>query len=50
MAGGTTTVEATAGGIHTAFVYGAVISLLAIVAAFFIRKTADSSEGVPLGH
>jgi DHA2 family lincomycin resistance protein-like MFS transporter len=50
LAGGSTTVDATASGIHTAFIYGAIISLLAIVAAFFIRKTADSAESVPLGH
>jgi DHA2 family lincomycin resistance protein-like MFS transporter len=45
-------VSATASGIHTAFVYGAVISLIAIPAAFFIRKSAstDAPGGVPIGH
>ncbi len=45
-------VSATASGIHTAFVYGAVISLFAIPAAFFIRKAVSTvaPEGVPVGH
>ncbi len=41
---------ATAAGIHNAFIYGAVISLLAIPVAFFIRKPASSLEGAPTGH
>lgn len=40
---------ATAAGVHTAFVYGAIISLIAIPAAFFIRKPADAPAG-PIGH
>ena len=41
---GATEVAATAAGIHTAFIYGAVISLVAIPLAFFIRKPAQVSE------
>ena len=37
-AGGASEVSATAGGIQAAFLSGAIISLLAIVAAFFVRK------------
>jgi len=33
---------ATTGGVTTAFMYGAVISMFAIVVAFFIRKPADN--------
>jgi len=40
---------ATASGVHTAFLYGAVISLLAIPAAFFIRK-GEATESAPIGH
>lgn len=43
---GTGTIEATADGIHSAFVYGAVISLVAIVVALFVRspKAVDVDE------
>ena len=44
-AGGAGVVDATAGGIHAAFLVGAVISLVAIPAAFFVRA-APSSHGV----
>jgi DHA2 family lincomycin resistance protein-like MFS transporter len=50
---GASEVAATAGGIQSAFVYGAVISLFAIPAAFFVRKpveTGDSAERPPLAH
>lgn len=40
--GGASVEAATAVGIHNAFVYGGVISLLAIPVAFFIRKPAPS--------
>jgi len=45
-------VAATADGIHTAFVWGAVISMFAIVAAFFVRKPADDEmpEGAVVTH
>lgn len=41
---GASDVAATAAGIHTAFIYGAVISLAAIPLAFFIRKPTQVSE------
>jgi DHA2 family lincomycin resistance protein-like MFS transporter len=44
MADGANVVTATAGGIHTAFLFGAVISLVAIPIAFFVRKPA-ATEG-----
>ena len=43
-------VGATAEGIHSAFVYGAVISLVAIPIAFFIRKPASNRVDAPVGH
>ena len=50
VADGSPVVSATAGGIHSAFVYGAVISLIAIPIAFFIRKPASNGAQVPAGH
>jgi DHA2 family lincomycin resistance protein-like MFS transporter len=49
---GASEVRATAAGIHTAFLYGASISLVAIVIAFFIRKpaTTDAAASRPLAH
>jgi DHA2 family lincomycin resistance protein-like MFS transporter len=47
--GGASAEAATAAGIHNAFIYGAVISLLAIPVAFFVRKPAASLEGAA-GH
>jgi DHA2 family lincomycin resistance protein-like MFS transporter len=47
---GATVAAGTANGVHTAFVYGAIISLFAIPAAFFIRKNAAATEGAPVGH
>ena len=38
-------VEALAGGIRSAFLVGAVISLFAVVAAFFIRRPEGGAEG-----
>lgn len=46
-AGGASQVDALSGGITTGFFAGAVISLFAIVAAFFVRKPADQGMG---GH
>jgi DHA2 family lincomycin resistance protein-like MFS transporter len=43
-------VEALAGGIRLAFFVGAIISLFAIVAAFFIRKPDGGSPGMGHGH
>lgn len=37
----------TAAGVHSAFLVGAIISLFAIPAAFFIRKTSDSGTASP---
>ncbi|TFD46609.1 DHA2 family efflux MFS transporter permease subunit [Cryobacterium sp. TMT1-2-1] len=49
LAGGATDVAASAAGIHAAFLCGAVISLFAIPAAFFIRRPAQDElpAGVP---
>lgn len=41
---------ALAGGIQTAFLWGAVISLFAIVAAFFVRRPAAPAGGMHGGH
>ncbi len=49
-AAGATPVEALAGGIRVAFTIGAVISLFAVVTAFFIRKPADQMRGMSHGH
>ncbi|MET4783692.1 MDR family MFS transporter [Glaciihabitans sp. UYNi722] len=52
QAEGENIVSATASGIHSAFLYGAVISLFAIPAAFMIRKgvTTEAPEGAPVAH
>ena len=44
MAAGASEIAATAAGIHTAFIYGAVISLVAIPLAFFIRRPTQVNE------
>ena len=43
-------IAATASGIHTAFIFGAVISTFAIPVAFFIRKAGSTNDGAPVGH
>jgi DHA2 family lincomycin resistance protein-like MFS transporter len=43
-------VEALAGGIRLAFLVGAVISLFAILAAFFIRRPEGGAPGMGHGH
>ncbi|KQQ22895.1 MFS transporter [Rathayibacter sp. Leaf299] len=43
-------ITASAGGIHSAFVWGASIASLAIVAAFFVRRPAESDVPLPVGH
>ena len=43
-------VAATAEGIHAAFIYGAIISLVAIPIAFLIRKPASNGAPAPVGH
>jgi DHA2 family lincomycin resistance protein-like MFS transporter len=50
MADGAGKVAATAAGIHSAFLYGAVISIVAIPIAFFIRKPASAPGFAPTGH
>jgi DHA2 family lincomycin resistance protein-like MFS transporter len=49
-AAGASPVEALAGGVRVAFTIGAVISLFAIVTAFFIRKPPDQAGGPRPGH
>ncbi|PPL15642.1 MDR family MFS transporter [Microterricola pindariensis] len=49
LASGATADAAAAGGTRAAFTIGAIISLLAIVGAFFVKKPADM-EGVHAGH
>ena len=52
LAEGSTQAQATASGVHTALLYGAAISVFAIPAAFFIRKTAlpEGAEAIPSSH
>jgi DHA2 family lincomycin resistance protein-like MFS transporter len=47
---GASNVAAMAGGIQSAFLCGAAISLLAIVAAFFVRKPTDMADSVGTAH
>ena len=47
---GASDVAAAAGGVQTAFFVGAIISVLAIVGAIFVKKPADVPEGMPVGH
>jgi DHA2 family lincomycin resistance protein-like MFS transporter len=49
-AAGEAPVDALAGGIRTAFMIGAIISLLAIATAFFVRKPAPQIAGMGHGH
>ncbi|HTM76187.1 MAG TPA: MFS transporter, partial [Devosia sp.] len=49
-AGGTEALEATTGGIRMAFLCGAIISLFAVLAAFFIRKPEGGQPGMAHGH
>ncbi|MFB6611883.1 MDR family MFS transporter [Agromyces sp. NPDC056379] len=49
-AAGATAEAAAASGIRSAFMVGAILSLLAIVGAFFVRKPADMMEGAPTAH
>ena len=50
LASGATEVQATAGGVHTAFFYGAAISTLAIIAAFFVRPSPQSADAPAVAH
>jgi MFS transporter, DHA2 family, lincomycin resistance protein len=49
-ADGLDSVEALASGIRLAFLVGAIISLFAIVAAFFVRKPEGGAPGMGHGH
>ncbi|WP_394552595.1 DHA2 family efflux MFS transporter permease subunit [Agromyces sp. MMS24-JH15] len=49
-AAGASEVAAEAAGIQQAFLVGAILSLLAIVGAFFVRRPADVPEGAHAGH
>ena len=49
-AGGEDILTATTGGIKAAFLCGAIISLGAVVAAFFVRKPAGAAPGMSHGH
>jgi DHA2 family lincomycin resistance protein-like MFS transporter len=50
LAGGAEPLAAAAGGIRSAFFVGAIISLFAIVAAFFVRKPKGGTPGMVHGH
>jgi DHA2 family lincomycin resistance protein-like MFS transporter len=50
LAGGAEPLAAAAGGIRSAFFIGAIISLFAIVAAFFVRKPKGGTPGMVHGH
>ena len=50
VAGGAEEVAALAGGIRSAFFVGAIISLFAVVAAFFVRKPEGGAPGMGHGH
>ena len=45
---GASEVSANAAGIHAAFLSGAIVSLLAIVASFFVRRSADAPAALPV--
>ena len=49
-ASGAGAVEAAASGIHSAFIVGAIVSIVAIPLAFFIRKPAAGPHGAPAAH
>ncbi|PPH15816.1 MFS transporter [Rathayibacter sp. AY1G1] len=48
--GGADEVASYAGGIHSAFLWGASIATVAIVAAFFVRRPAESDAPLPMAH
>lgn len=47
---GSSAVTAAAGGIQSAFLVGAFVSLLAIVGAIFVRRPAEAPAGMPAAH
>ena len=50
QADGVSEAGATAAGVHTALMFGAIISLAGIVVALFIRKPANEQGMAPMGH
>jgi DHA2 family lincomycin resistance protein-like MFS transporter len=48
--GAATTEVAAASGIRSAFLVGAILSLVAIVGAFLVRRPADMESGASVGH
>jgi DHA2 family lincomycin resistance protein-like MFS transporter len=50
LGSGASEVEAVAGGVHTAFFYGAAISTLGIVGAFFVRSPANADGSPAAAH
>ena len=48
-AAGATALAAEAAGIRTAFLVGAILSISAVVGAFFVRRPADMMQGAPGG-
>ncbi|HQZ12261.1 MAG TPA: MDR family MFS transporter [Devosia sp.] len=49
-AGGASSAEALTGGLRVAFMVGAVISLVALAASFFVRRAEGGPEGGHIGH
>lgn len=49
-AAGSAALAAEAAGIRTAFLVGAILSISAIVGAFFVRRPADMMQGAPVEH
>jgi len=49
-AGGAAAPAAVAFGVHSAFLVGAILSVVLIVAILFVRKPADAPEGAFVGH
>jgi len=50
VAGGTEPIAALAGGIRLAFFVGAIVSLAAVAASFFVRKPEGNAPGMGHGH
>jgi DHA2 family lincomycin resistance protein-like MFS transporter len=49
-ADGASDITATAGGIQMAFLCGAIVSLLAVVASFFVRRPVDTEHATAATH
>jgi len=50
QAQGASTAVATAAGVHSALLFGAIISLAGIVVSLFIRKPVEQPGAAPMGH